>query len=69
MQRIERFVVNLFGTTVSEFAPGSTPPTATLTGLNYPRAMAFEASNGWFTGDAFGLSYRETHVGERAFVF
>ncbi|MBS1209366.1 MAG: fold metallo-hydrolase [Proteobacteria bacterium] len=26
-------------------------------------------SRGWFTGDAFGLSYRETHVGTRAFVF
>jgi glyoxylase-like metal-dependent hydrolase (beta-lactamase superfamily II) len=26
-------------------------------------------SNSWFTGDAFGLSYRETHVAERAFVF
>jgi glyoxylase-like metal-dependent hydrolase (beta-lactamase superfamily II) len=25
-------------------------------------------SRGWFTGDAFGLSYRETHVGDRAFV-
>ena len=25
-------------------------------------------SRGWFTGDAFGLSYREVHVGERAFV-
>jgi glyoxylase-like metal-dependent hydrolase (beta-lactamase superfamily II) len=23
----------------------------------------------WFTGDAFGLSYRETHQGERAFIF
>lgn len=28
-----------------------------------------EQSRGWFTGDAFGLSYRETHQGERAFVF
>lgn len=27
-----------------------------------------EQSRGWFTGDAFGLSYRETHVGDRAFV-
>lgn len=26
-------------------------------------------TNAWFTGDAFGLSYRETHVGNRAFVF
>ncbi len=25
-------------------------------------------SRGWFSGDAFGLSYRETHVGKRAFV-
>lgn len=28
-----------------------------------------ELSRGWFTGDAFGLSYRETHQGDRAFVF
>ncbi|MDP5238370.1 MBL fold metallo-hydrolase [Uliginosibacterium sp. 31-16] len=26
------------------------------------------ASRGWFTGDAFGLSYREVHAGGRAFV-
>ena len=26
------------------------------------------ASRGWFTGDAFGLSYRETDVGDRAFI-
>lgn len=26
-------------------------------------------SRGWFTGDSFGLSYREIHVGDRAFVF
>jgi len=25
-------------------------------------------SRGWFSGDAFGLSYRETHVGNRAYV-
>lgn len=28
-----------------------------------------ELTRAWFTGDAFGLSYRETHVGGRAFVF
>lgn len=28
-----------------------------------------EHSRGWFTGDAFGLSYRETHQGDRAFLF
>jgi len=27
-----------------------------------------EVSRGWFSGDAFGLSYRETHVGNRAFM-
>lgn len=27
------------------------------------------ASRGWFTGDCFGLSYREIHVAGRAFVF
>lgn len=25
-------------------------------------------TRGWLTGDAFGLSYRETHVGDRAFA-
>lgn len=28
-----------------------------------------EQSRSWFTGDAFGLSYRETHQGDKAFVF
>lgn len=28
-----------------------------------------ELSRSWFTGDAFGLSYREVHRGDRAFVF
>lgn len=27
-----------------------------------------EESRGWFTGDAFGLAYREARVGQRAFV-
>lgn len=27
-----------------------------------------DVSRGWFSGDAFGLSYRETHVGNRAYV-
>ncbi|MDQ8020589.1 MAG: MBL fold metallo-hydrolase [Moraxellaceae bacterium] len=28
-----------------------------------------ESSRGWFTGDTFGLSYRELDAGKRAFVF
>ena len=37
--------------TVSEFAPGSTTPTATLTGLNDPSALAFDASGNLFVAN------------------
>ncbi len=40
------------GTTISEFAPGSTTPTATLTGLNSPDALAFDAR-----GDLYAANY------------
>ena len=47
------------GTTVSEFAPGSTTPTATLTGLDSPVALAFDPS-----GNLYVANYRQQH-GER----
>ncbi len=51
------------GTTVSEFAPGSTTPTATLTGLSEPQGMAFDsegnllvANYGNYTGNGTTVS-------------
>ena len=37
--------------TVSEFAPGSTTPTATLTGLNDPYALAFDSSGNLYVAN------------------
>ena len=37
--------------TVSEFAPGSTTPTATLTGLNDPDALAFDSSGNLYVAN------------------
>ena len=37
--------------TVSEFAPGSTTPTATLTGLDYPDALAFDSSGNLYVAN------------------
>ena len=37
--------------TVSEFAPGATTPTATLTGLNDPAALAFDSSGNLFVAN------------------
>ena len=37
--------------TVSEFAPGSTTPTATLTGLNDPFALAFDSSGNLYVAN------------------
>src|SRR5207237_7178559 len=43
------------GTTVSEFAAGSTTPTATLTGLSDPVALAFDSQGNLFVAnDDFG---------------
>ena len=50
--RGDLFVANSQGTTVSEFAPGSTTPTATLTGLNSPTALAFDARGDLFVANA-----------------
>src|SRR5262249_12558301 len=43
------------GTTVSVFAPGSTTPTATLSGLNKPEALAFDARGNLFVANTGGL--------------
>ena len=45
------FVANHAGTTVSEFAPGSTTPTATLTGLSEPYRMIFDAAGNLYVGN------------------
>ena len=45
------FVANSGNDTVSEFAPGSTTPTATLSGLNRPIALAFDASGNLFVAN------------------
>ena len=37
--------------TVSKFAPGSTTPSATLTGLNVPRALAFDGSGNLYVAN------------------
>ena len=37
--------------TVSEFTPGSTTPTATLTGLNGPEALAFDSSGNLYVAN------------------
>ena len=36
---------------MSKFAPGSTTPTATLTGLNGPDALAFDASGNLYVAN------------------
>src|SRR5262249_13790570 len=45
------FVANVNANTVSEFAPGSTTPTATLTGLNAPNALAFDREGNLFVAN------------------
>ena len=45
------YVANEGNGTVSEFAPGSTTPTATLTGLSYPVALAFDASGNLYVAN------------------
>ena len=36
---------------MSKFAPGSTTPSATLTGLNYPVALAFDGSGNLYVAN------------------
>jgi autotransporter-associated beta strand protein len=47
---------NATGTTISEFAPGATTPTATLTGVNVPIAMAFDASGNLYVSNFGGTT-------------
>ena len=37
--------------TVSKFAPGTTTPTATLTGLETPEALAFDSSGNLYVAN------------------
>ena len=39
---------------MSEFAPGSTTPTATLTGLTHPDALAFDSSGNLYVANCSG---------------
>ena len=52
---------NFAAPTVSKFAPGATTPTATLTGLDEPQGMAFDAS-----GNLYVVNYGTTTVSEFA---
>ena len=54
------------GNTVSEFAPGSTTPTATLTGLNGARALAFDARGNLFVANFNGTTVSEFAPGSTA---
>ena len=47
---------NDYGTTVSEFAPGSTTPTATLTGLNGPSGLAVDGNGDLYVANG-GIAY------------
>ena len=48
------FVINgFYGNTVSKFAPGSTTPSATLTGLNQPSDLAVDSAGNLFVADPF----------------
>ncbi len=42
--------------TVSEFAPGATSPTAILTGLNGPDALAFDGSGNLYVANSYGTT-------------
>ena len=44
---------------MSEFAPGSTTPTATLTGLNGPDALAFDSSGNLYVANGDGTTVSE----------
>jgi hypothetical protein len=53
------FVADWNNGTLSEFAPGGTTPTATLTGVNGPNRMAFDAQ-----GDLYVTNYFDSTVSE-----
>ena len=44
---------------MSKFAPGSTTPSATLTGLNDPDALAFDASGNLYVANTGGNTVSE----------
>ena len=53
------FVSNFNAGTVSEFAPKSTTPTATLTGVYGPEALAFDSNGNLFVANAAGGTVSE----------
>jgi hypothetical protein len=46
------FVASAFGSSLTEFAPGSTTPTASLSGTSDPQGLAFDAGGNLFVSDA-----------------
>ena len=57
------YVANILNNTVSKFAPGSTTPTATLTGLQNPQALAFDGSGNLYVANVYGNSVSEFAAG------
>ncbi len=47
------YAANKQGSTVTKYTPGSTSPTATLTGLNGPDALAFDAAGNLYVANYF----------------
>ena len=60
------YVADYRGNEVSEFAPGSTTPTTTLTGLNYPSALAFDSSGNLYVANVVGMTVSEFAPGHTA---
>jgi hypothetical protein len=58
---VNLYVANQDGSTVSEFAPGATTPTATLTGVSYPDSLAFDPSGNFSWQQRDGTSDRDRH--------
>ena len=58
------YVANYGNNTVSKFAPGSTTPTATLTGLSGPDALAFDASGNLYVANCRQQHGEQVRTGE-----